>query len=205
MGTWLDRNRGWVFGLITVIALATAAVFIWQSPSQAPIEIVPPPTATSTPIVATPTPSLLRVYVTGAVINSDVYYLKPGSIVKDAIIAAGGLAPNAVEEGINQATELKDQQHIHVPAEGETNSFPPIQDGIDPKSPALNQPGDSVRLNSATVADLEQLPGIGPVLALRILEYRESVGGFTAKEQLKEVDGIGEATFRNIEPLVTVD
>jgi competence protein ComEA len=145
------------------------------------------------------------VYVTGAVINSDVYYLKPGSIVKDAIIAAGGLAPNAVEEGINQATELKDQQHIHVPAQGETNSVPPIQDGIDPDRPALEQPGDTIRLNSATRADLERLPGIGSVLSQRILEYRESVGSFTTKEQLKEVDGIGEAIFGNIEPLVTVD
>jgi competence protein ComEA len=145
------------------------------------------------------------VYVTGAVIKSDVYYLKPGSIVKDAVEAAGGMASHAAEEKINLATELKDQQHVHVPAQGETNPLSPIQDGVDSKSPALTQPGDIINLNTATPTELEQLPGIGPVLTQRILEYRESVGGFTTKEQLKEVDGIGEAIFRNIESLVTTD
>ena len=204
MGTWLDRNRGWIFGLITVIAVIFAAIFIWQRPSQDPIEIIPPPTLTSTPVAATATPSLLRVYVTGAVIKTDVYYLEPGSIVKDAVLAAGGLAPHAAEEGVNLAEELRDQQHIHVPAEGETNPPPPIQDGVNPNRPAISQPGDTINLNTATPANLQQLPGIGPVLSQRIIDYRESVGGFTTKEQLKEVDGIGEAIFRNIEPLVTV-
>lgn len=205
MGTWLDRNRGWIFGLITVVALIIAVIFIWRSPSQDPIEIVPPPTATLTPIAATSTPSLLRVYVTGAVIKTDVYYLKPGSIVEDAVIAAGGLAPHAAEERINLAAELKDQQHIHVPAQGEINPLPPVQDGVDPNNPAINQPDEIINLNTATLADLEQLPGIGPVLAQRIVDYRERVGGFATKEQLKEVDGIGEAIFRNIESLVTVE
>jgi competence protein ComEA len=146
----------------------------------------------------------VRVYVTGAVVNSDVFFLPAGSIIKDAITAAGGFTEEADREKINQALELLDQQQIHVPRQGEDNPPPPVQGGRADSAPALAETpaaaisgagggGEVVNLNTATLEELDTLPGIGPAIAQRIIDFRESVGGFTAVEQITQVSGIGEA------------
>ncbi|GAB4425653.1 MAG: hypothetical protein Kow0031_05240 [Anaerolineae bacterium] len=227
MQTWLDKNRGVVFALFSAMALAGAALFYWRLPSQSPIEIIPAeaeaapqpadstaqpdlPTATPEP---TPTPAPLRVYVTGAVANSDVFLLPPGSIVKDAVAAAGGFTATADPARINLALELRDQQQIHVPAVDEASPPPAVQGGAaqaaeqpnPPAAEAATAPGGRINLNSATVEQLDTLPGIGPAIARRIIEYRDSIGGFTAIEQITQVSGIGEATFAKISDQITVE
>ena len=155
----------------------------------------------------------MRVYVTGAVVNSDVYFFPPGSIVKDAILAAGGFTDNADPIRINQALELQDQQQIHVPAINEDSPVPEIQ---GPPQHTLSKPApigsgsaksvnQLINLNTATIQELDTLPGIGPKIAQRIIEYRESVGSFTSVEQIMQVSGIGNATYTKISPLVTVE
>jgi competence protein ComEA len=199
--TWLDRNRNWLLITLTVVCLAGVAVFYLRQPTQEPIEIIPAATLIPTVPGTTPSPSQLRVYITGAIAHPDVYLLPPGSIVKDLVQVAGGLTAEANEAGFNQALELTDQQHIHVPNIGEVS--PPVKS--DPNQAQPGQPAEKlINLNTASLAELETLPGIGPTLAQRILDYRENIGGFTSIEQLKEVSGIGEATFEEIAPLATL-
>lgn len=216
--TWLDRHRNIVFIVLSLAALGGVGVFYLRQPAQNPIEILPveasvtplPTPAPSPP--PTPTAAPVRVYITGAVEESDVYFLPQGSIVKDVIEAAGGLTVDADPERINQALELKDQQQIHIPRLDEENPPPAVQGGQDNldrsegnNNNALLTTNSLIDLNSATLEQLDTLPGIGPVIGQRIIDYRESVGGFTAIEEITQVSGIGEATFAKIKDLVTVE
>jgi competence protein ComEA len=216
--SWLDRNRGVLFSVLSVVAIGGATMFYMRQPASEPIEIVASAVATATieptatPPLPTPTPAPVRVYITGAVAKSDVYFLPAGSIIKDAIAAAGGLTSEADPERINQALELKDQQQIHIPRLGETNPPPPVQGGSDnseaPDKSNSAAPGaltGLINLNTATLEQLDSLPGIGPAIAQRIIDYREKVGNFSRIEDITEVSGIGEATFAKIKDLIVVE
>ena len=132
-GSWLDRNRTLVFVSLLFVAVGGAGVFYMRQPVQAPLEIQPVVEAATATVIptptASPTPAPVRVYVTGAVVNPDVYFLAAGSIIKDAVSAAGGFTADADPERINQALELQDQQQIHVPHQDEANAPPPVQGG----------------------------------------------------------------------------
>ncbi|MCB0178491.1 MAG: SLBB domain-containing protein, partial [Anaerolineae bacterium] len=133
--TWLDQHRSLVFGVLSLLAIGGAGIFYWNQPADNPIEILPVEAAapTATEAVSTPTPTAtpapVRVYVTGAVARSDVYFLPAGSIIKDAIESAGGFTEEADPERINQALELQDQQQIHIPRRDEASPPPPVQGG----------------------------------------------------------------------------
>ncbi len=213
-GSWLDRNRHIIFIMLLLMTLGGGIIFYLRQSAQAPIEIRQEETevtATAVPApTASPTPAPVRVYVTGAVVNSDVYFLPAGSIIKDAILAAGGFTPDADRERINQALELKDQQQIHVSRIGEENPPPPVQDGPGHDQEAgMNDtaagPGGRINLNTASLEQLDTLPGVGPVIGQRIIDYREKVGGFKTVEEITEVSGIGQATFAKIKDLITVE
>ncbi|MFN8454030.1 MAG: helix-hairpin-helix domain-containing protein [Anaerolineae bacterium] len=213
IGTWLDRNRTLIFVTLLLLAAGGVAFFYLRQPAPSAVEIVPlQTTATPTPSptpVPTPTAAPVRVYVTGAIANSDVYFLPPGSIVKDAISAAGGFTSDADKERINQALELQDQQQIHIPRLGETDAPPPVQGGLAQQSSPSRSSAPAaatglINLNTATVEELDSLPGIGPAIAKRIIDYRESAGSFKNAEQITEVSGIGEATLSKIKDLITV-
>jgi len=217
-GTWLDQNRHFIFIGLLVAVIAGGAIFYFGRPAAEPIEIVPAepsataePTATVTP-AATPTPGMVRVYITGAVAKSDVYFLPQGSIIKDVIEAAGGLNADADPERINQALELKDQQQIHVPRLDEADPPPPVQGGaeiddapVEDNASRSISAGGIININSATPDQLDTLPGIGPAIAQRIIDYREKIGGFKSIEQITEVSGIGEATFDKIRDSITIE
>jgi competence protein ComEA len=142
----------------------------------------------------------MRVHVSGAVRQPDqVYMLPPGSIVEDAIEAAGGPTGEADLARINLALELADQQHVHVPEKGEEDRPPAVSGGdADAGGSAL------VNINTATQAELETLPGIGPVTAGRIIAYRQANGPFERVEDLDNVPGIGPATVEGVRDLATV-
>lgn len=211
--SWLERNRNTIFVVLLLATFGGIGGFYFRQPVQEPIEILSPEaTATPSPLPPpSPTSGRVRVYVTGAVLKSDVYVLPQGSIIKDAILAAGGSTADADLVRINQASELRDQQQIHVPRLDEENPPPPIQGGepnhqSDPNDgrPTING-NDLININTATLAQLDTLPGIGPVLAQRIIDYRESIGGFRSIEAITEVSGIGEATFAKIREQITVE
>jgi competence protein ComEA len=142
----------------------------------------------------------LVVYVTGAVLAPDVYRLPAGARVKDAVAAAGGLSPDAASEQVNLAEPVSDAQHVHVPFFDEIAA--PAAAAV---AASQAEVGDGlIDLNRAGAAELEELPGVGPTLAGRILARREEQGPFTSVEELREVTGVGAKLFAQIAPLVTV-
>jgi competence protein ComEA len=202
---WLERNRGYV--LVTAINLVLlGGLFFWlRRPVSDPIEIVPPEPTPSPTLASTPTSMPVRVYVSGAVSQPDVYHLPPGSIVKDAIEVAGGATQDADLERINLAQELRDQQQLYVPRIGEADAPPPVTGGERGSDLGELISGSKVNINTATPEELETLPGIGPALAGRIVEHREVNGPFTSVEDITQVSGIGDLTFEKLKDRITVN
>jgi len=152
------------------------------------------------------------------VTNPDVYELPPGSIIKDAIEAAGGVTSKDGLECINLALPVADSQHIYVPKRCEETptvkpmimpavtvaSLQPQPTMSPPTTPSamLSVEAESkVNINTASQSELETLPGIGPSKAQDIIENRP----YSSIEGIKKVPGIGEATFQKIKDLITVD
>ncbi len=178
------------------------------------LEIIPPaPTATPLP-PPTPLPTAtagpLRVYVSGAVANPAVYTLPPGSIIDDAVRAAGGLSADADPVAVNLAGPLVDGMQIYVPTVDEGAPTPPPV-----SAPAATADlgasrmggvtiGGLIDINLATQADLEMLPGIGPTMAANIIAHREANGPFVTIEAIMDVPGIGEGKFAAMKDLITV-
>lgn len=213
MINWLDNHRNFVFLIVTLMTVGGGTLFHLNQPAPVAIEIIPAeatstPTSTPTPL-PTPTPAPVRIYITGAIHKADVYFLPQGSIIKDAILAAGGLTDNVDIEAFNQALELQDQQHIHIPRLGEADSPPLVQGGVEnpPKSaqPTVEPEQTTININTASLELLDTLPNIGPKLGQSIIDYRESYGSFKQIEEIKQVSGIGEATFNRLKNLITVE
>ena len=210
--SWLDRKRNLIFVTVLVLAFGGAGAFYVGRPAEGPIEVIPPeaPTTASPAVSPSPTLTQVRIYITGAVVKSDVYILPKGSIIKDAILAAGGFTEEADRERINQALELKDQQHIHVSRFGEVE-IPLTQPGEPGQGTGGGSPetgpdrGGVINLNTATLDQLDSLPGIGPAIAQRIIDYREQIGGFKHIDQITEVSGIGDATLAKVRDQITVE
>jgi len=194
MKGWLERYRGVLFFILFALVLAGVVLLQIRRPEPQPIILstptpLPPPEAT-----ATPRP--LRVYVSGAVYRPDVYTLPPDSIVKDAVVMAGGPTGDADLDRINLALAVADGQHVYVPHLGEETL--PVQ---PPSAQAASE--GKVNINTADLTALERLPGIGPTIAQRILDYRQAHGPFTRIEGITDVSGIGSATFEKIRDLIT--
>jgi len=195
-------HRGYII-LFVAISLVVGGVIGYFTPrankSSTPITISTPlPTPTSLP---TSTPHPLRVYVSGAVHRPAVYEIAPGSIVRDAIEAAGGPLSNADLTRLNLALELRDQQRVHVPREGEVDPPSAVSGGA---SESVEAAGGPVNINTATAEELETLPGIGEVTAQRIIDYREANGPFETVEDIQNVSGIGPKTLEGMRDLITV-
>lgn len=153
------------------------------------------PTVSSTgPDAGSGSGSTLVVSVIGQVHQPGLVSVASGARVADAIAAAGGALPEADLSSVNLARLVVDGEQIAVGIPGSA-----LPDGGDPADS-----GGLINLNTASQAELEELPGIGPVLAQRIIEFRADNGGFTAVEQLREVSGIGPTVFEDIVDLVTV-
>ncbi|HYN92893.1 MAG TPA: ComEA family DNA-binding protein, partial [Pilimelia sp.] len=144
----------------------------------------------------------LVVAVTGKVHRPGLVRLPPGARVADAVEAAGGLRAGADVQFLNLARKVSDGELIAV---GVTP--PPgvaLPGGAAPAARTAGGPPGKVNLNTATLAELDALPGVGPVLAQRILDHRARDGAYRAVSDLREVDGIGEARFEQLRDLVTV-
>lgn len=137
----------------------------------------------------------LKVHVAGAVVRPGVYELSEGERVIDAIKQAGGSLPEAHLDTLNLAAKLVDSQKIFVPKTGEVASTSVSPSGSDSKIP----------LNTATADQLDELPGIGEVLAKRIMEWREAHGRFNKLEELMEVEGIGAKKYNQLRDKIALD
>lgn len=145
--------------------------------------------------------------VVGRVRRPGVVRLPAGSRVADAVRRAGGVRQPARTSDVNMARPVVDGEQIRIPAPGERPSVPaPSGPGAPGAAPAGGAAGGAgqVNLNEADQSALEELPGVGPVTAEKILAWRTEHGRFTSVDELKEVSGIGEKTFAEIAPHVTV-
>ena len=153
--------------------------------------------------------ALLLVHVAGEVLRPGVVTVPPGSRVADTVAAAGGPTDAADLTGLNLARPVADGEQVLVLRPGQTPPPPPPQP--PPASAPAAAGGASARipagpldLNAAGPADLDALPGVGPVLAQRIVEWRTANGGFRSVEELREVAGIGPARYAELSLLVRV-
>lgn len=153
-----------------------------------------------------PEAGLLQVHVAGAVAAPGVYELPVGARAVDGVNAAGGVVPEADLDRINLAAPLVDGQQLYVPRRGE--ALPEAgaaaggaagAGGQQPAAPTR------VNVNQAGVDALQQVPGIGPVLAARIVAYRQAHGPFRRVEDLTRVQGIGPRSLENMRPYLHVD
>jgi competence protein ComEA len=144
-----------------------------------------------------PTPSAVRVHVAGAVSEPGVYSLPANSIIQDAIEAAGGLLPEASLNSMNLAAPVLDGQLIYLSFPEEEMPTPEVT------LSSYETPTSKININTAKTPVLESLPGIGPSLASKIVDYRQEHGPFTCIEDLLNVSGIGPAKLEQIKDFIT--
>ncbi|MEU9119523.1 ComEA family DNA-binding protein [Streptomyces sp. NPDC048506] len=182
--------------------------------------LLPPPSAAASSAGAAGGPPgvagrQLVVDVTGKVRHPGIHRMPPGSRVIDALRAAGGVLRGTSTRGLNRARLLTDGEQIVVGAAGEAGAgaggggggaagsgdMGPGGAGAGPSGSGGGPPGP-VSLGTATEQQLDALPGVGPVLARHIIEFRTRHGGFSSVDQLRQVTGIGERRFADLRPLV---
>ncbi|MBI3942625.1 MAG: ComEA family DNA-binding protein [Chloroflexi bacterium] len=187
--------------LIVTLLLVGVMLFLYKRPAPGAVELHPVAAAP----VSSPTPKQIAAYISGAVLHPDVYTLAEGARLKDLVTLAGGLLPDADTAAINLALPLSDGQHFHIFRQGEVGSpSPPPATGSNPNPPAGQaQPIGKINLNTATASELDSLPGIGPAIAQRIIDYRTKNGPFKSIEEIKQVSGIGDAIFENLKDRIT--
>ncbi|MGH4028235.1 helix-hairpin-helix domain-containing protein [Actinomycetota bacterium Odt1-20B] len=195
-----------------------------EAASERETEPAPAPGAAPTPDGAgasagpdgrgTPGGAGIVVDVSGKVRRPGIHRLPPGSRVADALRAAGGLRPGADAEGLNRARLLVDGELVAVGVPG-AGAGPPGGSGAGAAGGAgtdgaggargvgdATAPSTPVGLNTATAEQLDGLPGVGPVLAQHIIDYRTEHGGFRSVDELREVNGIGDRRFADLQNLV---
>ena len=190
-----------VFGLIGGLLGAGLLILAAGQPRGQPIRLSPPPTAA--PIL---------VHVSGGVVNTGVYALPLNSRVQDAVQAAGGLLPEANSATLNLAASLKDGEQLIIPMFAPTvlpGSLSEPGDVRFSQSPLFETPQPAapsgiININTASLEELDSLPGIGPVNAQKIIDYRQANGPFPDLEALMDVSGIGPSTYGRIKDLITV-
>jgi competence protein ComEA len=194
-------SRGELVGLVALLAVTLGGAGLWYVRSlPRPVEVATAPSGgtASAPASASPSPEVVvLVDVAGWVRRPGVYEFTEGARVIDAIDAAGGARSGALLEALNLAAPLTDGIQILVPREGQVGVAPaPVTGGA--------VAGGLVNVNSAIATELEELPGIGEVIAQRIIDYRTENGPFATVDELLDVSGIGDAILESIRELVTV-
>jgi competence protein ComEA len=203
-------------GLVLAAGVAVAAFALLRPPPEPPENDLPFAGSLTAPSIGgdsgapaamstTSVPSDVVVHAAGAVVRPGLYRLPAGSRIADVLAAAGGPAAGADSDRLNLAALVADGQRVYVPLEGEPLPPEVAPDdgggGSGGSAAALSGPID---LNTASLDDLDGLPGIGPATAEAIIEYREAHGGFRSVDELIEVQGIGEAKLADLRDLVTV-
>jgi competence protein ComEA len=194
-------SRGELVGLVALLAVTLGGAGLWYVRSlPRPVEVSTAPSGggASAPTSAIPSPEIVvLVDVAGWVREPGVYEFTEGARVIDAIDAAGGARPGALLQALNLAAPLADGTQVLVPREGQEGVAPPPVSGGAVA-------GGLVNVNTATATELEELPGIGEVIAQAIVDYRTENGPFASVDQLLDVSGIGDATLEDIRDLVSV-
>ncbi|MDQ7025862.1 MAG: helix-hairpin-helix domain-containing protein [Anaerolineae bacterium] len=193
-----SRSTLIISAIVIIVIVIGSGILLFSRPDAVQITINPPlPTETPVP---TNTPSPILIYVTGAVNEPQQTITLPfASRVSDAIDAVGGFAGDADMTRVNLAGIVRDGDQIHVPSVNDSLDNTEISTLPTPSGGAV------IYINSATVEELETLPGVGPTTAQRIIEYREENGAFTSLEDLDNVSGIGPAMLEAVADLVSFE
>jgi competence protein ComEA len=190
----LTRPRVLAITVGLIAALFFAGRYLARVGAPAPAQVAPPlPSAATTAATA----SRLVVHVVGAVRRPGLYELKQGDRIQDAVTHAGGPTRKADLALINLAAQISDGEQIVVPRRGARGAAGPAGEAATGGAPT-----GPVHLNSATLEQLDSLPGVGPVTAQKIIDYREKHGPFTAVDELDAVPGIGPARMDTLRDLV---
>ena len=202
---WARRRAlAGVASLAGIVLVAMGLVFVRSRPAPVVIESGPldRPSGPTAPAAVTPTVvATVTVHVAGAVRAPGVVVLRGSPRVIDALRAAGGPTDDAAPDLLNLAKPVRDGERVAVPRQGD----PPPPSVIDPSSAPDGSAGAGpVDINGASADQLDRLPGIGPVLAQRIVDHRRVHGPFHDVGQLRDVPGIGEKVLSGLSGLVVV-
>jgi competence protein ComEA len=189
---WRVAPRVAVTAVLAVALVGSLIVFLPRDQARAPTTLAASPGATAQVAAdaegqGLPGHTTVTVHVAGAVSEAGVYDLPTGARVADAIDAAGGTVEGADTDAVNLARVVADGEQIRVPVAGE----PSTSDGL-------------ININTADAGTLEQLPGVGPVLAQRIVAHREDHGPFASVDGLDDVSGVGPSVLEQIRAAATV-
>jgi competence protein ComEA len=190
-------NSALAGALISAILLGVFT-FLWRRPTPPPISIHAPPTPSIPTPEPTATPAPVVIFISGAVQTPGVYELPSGARAADAVERAGGFTAEANAVAINLAAILRDGDQLHVPTLAEDPSIP--APGLtNQESPS--GVGGLININTATLEELDRLPGIGPTRAQEIIANRP----YVSVDDLDRVPGIGPATIEDLRPYVVVE
>ncbi|NLN48457.1 MAG: hypothetical protein GX154_05090 [Clostridiales bacterium] len=152
----------------------------------------------------TNTERLIGIHIGGQVKNPGFIWIEEGKRIYDAIKYVGGVLPEADLDLVNLSEKLRDEEKIYIPKKGDAMNESVIQSDNRIGVVDRNTGNDKININNATEAEIGTLPGIGPVLAKRIVEHRNSTGLFKTAEDIRSVSGIGEKRFAEIKDLIIV-
>ncbi len=206
-------------GYFIAAGLVVAGALALRAPHQAKPSLTV--TYASPPVRPAKLPlANLTVYVVGAVGRTGVYHLRGGTRIQDAVEMAGGLTAQADPAGVNLAELLTDGEEISVPSRGETGQAGKRQtprtsrrhaghsnNRTANRSPSRHRktpPGHPVDINSADAGALQELPGVGPALAQRLIDFREVNGPFHAIDDLTDVAGMTDRHIEKVAPYITL-
>lgn len=178
--------------LIVGAVVATVVFLINGLSSSKSVEVAAQPSIASDQVVVQA--ATIYVHIVGEVTSPGIYELESGARLMDAIFSAGGLTKTADQSSVNLARELTDGEQVVVFKIGEA----PVASGSVGTKPA------QISLNRATQAELEELPGVGPALAGRMIDWRTANGGFKKKEDLLNISGIGDKLYAGIKDEVVL-
>ena len=188
--------------LLAVVALAAGGAFYAGIHGQE--EAVTLDAGTTPQGEAPVKESEIVVYVAGAVNHPGVVQLAEGARAKDAVDACGGFLPTADTNGVNLAQKLKDGMQITVPEKSPQGTAVQGAAGGAQAGAAKPLPEGMVNINTADEKELDKLPGIGPAMAKRIVEYRMENGAFQAPEEIKRGKGIGDAKYEKMKDKIAL-
>lgn len=199
---WYSLSSREKLGVLSVSAVALSAA-AWVGYDRMTAPQAPAPGAT----VSAAAPEQFPVHVAGAVKEPALITAGAGMLVQDAIRDAGGAGPGADLKRLNLAARLLPNTRLYVPSLGEDVSDAELGPYGPLGAPQARGGGDAaagglININTAAEAELDRLPGVGPVTAKKIIEYRNSIGGFKTIDQLIEVKGIGPKKLEQIRPHV---